>query len=318
MSTASAAPAPVDGGGKDDELLTGMALLLARLKRSESAESVAEGLAFQPGSTDVFITTYPKCGTTWCSFIAHTLRSRGDLDFDEITSVVPWTILAKDCGLDLTAAQPFQPRLYKSHEDYHTVPKGGKYIYVARHPSKVFASLYPFLLSFAQVPQSSIPLEEFFEKRVIRDPSYGGIWAHYLSFYQERHNPNVLWLFYEDLIEDLPKCVETMATFMGIALDGDDELRALTLKHAAFDFMKEHEQLFDDHIVFNACKVRMGLGQDVQTASTKVSTAGQHKVQLTADMHKQLDEKWTQIFHAASGIASYEDLRKELSPLTRR
>lgn len=297
-----------------------MQLLLERLKKSESPESVAEGLAFQPRPSDVFITTYPKCGTTWVSFIAHTLRSKGDMNFDEITRVVPWTILAKDCELDLTAEQSFQPRLYKSHEDYAQVPKNGRYIYVARNPTKVFQSLYPFLLSVAQVPEEAVPFEEFFEKRVIRDPSYGGIWSHFLSFYNERHNPNVLWLFYEDLIEDLPKCVDVIANFMGIPLEGEEadaSLRDLTLKHASFEFMKEHETLFNDSIVFNASKRRMGLDDTTATASTKVNTGGKNRVILTEEMLAALDTKWAQVFTAATGVGSYEELRSELSVLKR-
>ena len=40
------------------------------------------------------------------------------MDFGEITEVVPWDILAKDCGQDLDADQPCEPRLFKSHEPW--------------------------------------------------------------------------------------------------------------------------------------------------------------------------------------------------------
>jgi hypothetical protein len=59
--------------------------VLRRNSLMVDAESVRIGLSFKPGPTDVFITTYPKCGTTWVSFIVHSLRSRGQyLDFEEI------------------------------------------------------------------------------------------------------------------------------------------------------------------------------------------------------------------------------------------
>ena len=69
--------------------------------------SVAAGRAgaFSPKATDVFITTYPKCGTTWMTQICHMLRTNCDMDFGEITEVVPWDILALDCGQRLDAPQ---------------------------------------------------------------------------------------------------------------------------------------------------------------------------------------------------------------------
>ena len=54
--------------------------------RADSSESVNRGLAYEAQPTDVFIATYPKCGTTWLQQILHTLRTGGDLDFAEITA----------------------------------------------------------------------------------------------------------------------------------------------------------------------------------------------------------------------------------------
>ena len=52
-------------------------------------EGRERGLAYVPDSTDVFISPYAKCGTTWMQQIVHGLRSCGDMDFSEITQVVP-------------------------------------------------------------------------------------------------------------------------------------------------------------------------------------------------------------------------------------
>jgi hypothetical protein len=96
--------------------------LFARLSKMTSDESRAHGLSFIPQPSDIFITTYPKCGTTWVTFIAHCLRTRGDENFDEITQVVPWTIVALDCKQDLNHPQIASPRLFKvciiSHKGY--------------------------------------------------------------------------------------------------------------------------------------------------------------------------------------------------------
>jgi len=62
------------------------------------------------------------------------------------------------------------------------------------------------------------------------------IWDHYLSFIEQRDNPNVLWVFYEDLLQDREKCIIKIAEFAGIPLD--DELKAIVMEQSAFQFMK--------------------------------------------------------------------------------
>lgn len=46
-----------------------------------------KGHQFQPGPEDVFIVSPPKCGTTWVCQIVQSLRSRGDMSFEEINLV---------------------------------------------------------------------------------------------------------------------------------------------------------------------------------------------------------------------------------------
>jgi len=130
---------------------TGIEKLRFRLSHIGTEESSKIGLEFSPKPEDVFITTFPKCGTTWVSLILHSLRSRGNMDFCEITEVVPWTIMAQSCNQNLNDPQMYCPRLFKSHEDYLSVPKGGKYVYVVRNPPEVIVSYYEFLQNVAKV-----------------------------------------------------------------------------------------------------------------------------------------------------------------------
>ena len=66
---------------------------MKRLKGTQTEESKRIGLAFNPQSNDVFITTFPKTGTTWVTMMLHSLRSRGDMNFEEITEVLVVCIL---------------------------------------------------------------------------------------------------------------------------------------------------------------------------------------------------------------------------------
>jgi hypothetical protein len=115
-------------------------LMSARNRHMHSTHSVEYGRSFRPRPSDVFVVTYPKCGTTWVTQICHALRTNANMNFGEITEVCPWDILAKDCKQDLDDDQVASPRVFKSHESYASVAKGGKYIYVARDPGDAFFS----------------------------------------------------------------------------------------------------------------------------------------------------------------------------------
>ena len=65
-----------------------------------STEGYRAGLEFVPRLSDVIIAPYAKCGTTWLQQMVHSLRTGGDLDFDDISRVVPWIETAGDLGID--------------------------------------------------------------------------------------------------------------------------------------------------------------------------------------------------------------------------
>lgn len=97
-------------------------------------ESRARGYNFKPSPQDIMLSTGAKSGTTWVQQICHGLRSGGDMNFDEISLVIPCLEMAHDYGYsDLQAPQPYNPRMYKTHFWYRDTPKGaGKYIVVVR------------------------------------------------------------------------------------------------------------------------------------------------------------------------------------------
>lgn len=270
--------------------------IFSRLGLMTTPESKNAGLAFQPSNDDVFIVTYPKCGTTWVSFIAHCLRTRGDTNFGEITEVVPWTICALDCGQNLNDVQVALPRLFKSHESYDDVPKGGKYIYVVRNPEDVCLSFYNFLLSYAQVDPASVSIEDFTTHLFAgRGSNSGRIWEHYLSFYERKDDSNVLWIFYENILINPEKEIERIAAFMNISLDG--ELREMVLAQSSLSFMKKISSKFDDHFVFDACKSRMGFPPEATVSVGKVhkGVADAGKTSLSVEILRTLKDEWEKV-----------------------
>src|SRR6476620_10468462 len=115
-----------------------------RMAAFVSPEGYAAGLAFVPRPTDVVIAPFAKCGTTWLQQMVHSLRTGGDLDFDDVSRVVPWIETAQDLGLDLDAEQRGEPRAFKSHLSYDQVPADARYIVSIRDPRDALVSAYRF------------------------------------------------------------------------------------------------------------------------------------------------------------------------------
>jgi Sulfotransferase domain. len=156
-----------------------------------AASSEAGPTGFSTRPSDVFIVTYPKCGTTWVTQILHQLRTHGDMSFGEITEVVPWDILAQDCGQDLNADQVAEPRVFKSHEPANKIARGARYIVVGREPRDALVSFHHFLPSFAGLPPGSVTIDEFTDGIFAGMSHSGYIWDFLCGWWRRRHEPEV-------------------------------------------------------------------------------------------------------------------------------
>ena len=85
--------------------VTSLEELNAKIELMFVKEEIEEGLKLKLRPTEVVITPFAKCGTTWIQQIVHTLRTRGDTDFDDISRVGSWIETAASLGLNLDAEQ---------------------------------------------------------------------------------------------------------------------------------------------------------------------------------------------------------------------
>ena len=283
--------------------------ILAKFENFRTPEGEAHGLAYQPDSTDVFIVTPAKCGTTWMQQIVHGVRTRGSMDFDEITRVVPWIEMAKDMGIDIYAPQAAKPRAFKTHRNLNDLPRGGKYISVIRDPKDAMLSLYRFFEGWI-FEKGSISLEEFALQFYIGTDGRG-YWDHIHALWDRRNDPDVLPLCYENMKQDLSSAVETVADFMGIELD--DELKDVVVKQSDFKFMNEHNHKFDDHIVRETRNAICNIPPDGTTSKVKNGNVGESKLHVSQEVLDTFDRIWQEEITATIGVISYEDLRNQLA-----
>jgi hypothetical protein len=238
--------------------------------------------------------------------IVHGLRTRGSMDFDEICRVVPWINMAHDVGIEIHAPQVARPRAFKTHSTLDEAPKGAKYITVVRDPCDALLSEYHFFEGMF-FEQGSVTLEEFARGYMIprRD-----IWRHVLSFWDRRDDEDVLPLCYENIKTDLPRTIEEVAKFIGVPVD--DELRRIVLRQSDIDFMREHKEQFEDHLIRQARSVAMRLPPGGRLDKVRNGRIGESKDLVPDEIKRELDEVWRQEITAKIGLTSYEDLRKEL------
>jgi hypothetical protein len=285
---------------------TSISELEAIFENFRTPEGETRGLAYQPEPSDVFVVTPAKCGTTWMQQIVHGLRTRGSMDFDEITRVVPWIEMARDMNIDIRKPQVANPKAFKTHRTLDVVPQGGKYICVVRDPKDAMLSLYRFFEGWV-MERDSIPLRDFALDYYVSGKNY---WDHIKPLWKRRHDRNVLALCYENMIEDLPGTVERVADFMEINLD--NELKELVTRQSDFHFMKEHNHQFDDHLVREARNRVCHIPSDGTTSKVKNGKVGASRSELSEDVRATFDTVWNERVTSEIGLRSYDDLRKEL------
>jgi len=267
-------------------------------------------LDLQPRATDIIVATYRKCGTTWMLQIAHQLRTRGSMDFADISQVIPWLEVCSQIGREVDVDQVANPRVFKSHLPWEALPAGGKFICVLRDPGDALVSLYHFF-NGAALPLDCFDLDTFARLMfLVPDPSHGFYWHHVRSFWSRRHDPNVLLCCYEDMKRDLPSEVRRVASFMGLA--GDEERIAIATEHASFAFMKQHKAKFDELAPSLALRKLRGLSVDGWKDKVRSGRTGDSLTALSPALRTELRDAWQREIAEPLGIGSYEELRERL------
>ncbi|XP_066020272.1 amine sulfotransferase isoform X2 [Pocillopora verrucosa] len=203
---------------------------------------------FQTKPDDVFIVSYPKSGTTWVQEIVWQIYHDGEISHKVLGDRILYiekALLPESTHLDIKSMP--SPRLFKSHLSYDAIPKSTdeakttcKYIYVARNPKDAAVSSYKFMGSFGTNGMNA-PWE-FYAKLFIEGKIYNKWSDHVLGWWKHRHDPNVLFLKYEDLQKDLQSNVRMISKFLNKPLS--EEVISLITEQCTFKGMMKNVQSF--------------------------------------------------------------------------
>jgi aryl sulfotransferase len=207
---------------------------------------------------DIVISTYAKSGTTWLQQIISQLIFNGQEDL-EVAQMSPWIDLRvppKEVKLPEVESQKHR-RFIKTHLPVDALvfsPKA-KYIYIGRDGRDVVWSMYNHHANANDFWYQALndtpgrvgpPIEkptddivQYYNDWLDKDGfPFWSFWDNIRSWWEIRNLPNVHFIHFAKLKEDMPREIKKVAEFLDIPIDPakwEDILR-----HCSFDYMKRN------------------------------------------------------------------------------
>lgn len=170
-------------------------------------KSVRDAKAMMPRDDDVFVCTYPKCGTTWVQHICAQLLHENygpEVGSGAIPELCKTSPMIERMGAEF-AENIVSPRILKTHFAWYNLPKNpnAKYIYCVRNPKDCLTSYYFHNQNFKIYNFEDGDFNNFFELYMSDKIAFGNYYWHLLSWLPHVNDGNVLFLRYEDMCADM-------------------------------------------------------------------------------------------------------------------
>ncbi|XP_074646258.1 sulfotransferase 1C4-like [Tubulanus polymorphus] len=208
---------------------------------------------------DCFVVSYPKTGTTLTRHTLFLICNDGDL---EVTKQKPICERVLYLGADEHFAKIeslSRPRLMQIHFPFEMFPiqameKNAKVIYVMRNPKDTLVSYYHYYRSCKSLGNFPGTWDDFFQLFLNKKLVHGYFYDHVLSWWNQRHRDNILFLKYEDMVTDPKSNILKICTFLGKTLSADkiDDI----IKQTSFESMRDNpttnnsQSKFQDNKIF--------------------------------------------------------------------
>jgi len=228
---------------------------------------------------DVWISSFPKCGTTWTQEmvwnIVHNLdfKTARAVTLDERVPFLELSALSEPDNLEGAeeVAGTFSmdsmdqvknlksPRVIKTHLSIDMLPeqvlqKKAKIIYVTRNPRDAVVSFY----NHWRILENYTGTFEVFLSAFLADVCgyYTPFIQHVLGYWNKKNDVKMLFLTYEEMKADLPKVIKRVADFLAKSLT-DEEVSTLA-DHLSFKNMSNNAAVNKEDVVEFAIKLHGG------------------------------------------------------------
>ncbi|KAM4570773.1 cytosolic sulfotransferase 2-like [Fundulus diaphanus] len=207
--------------------------------------------SFKARPDDIVLVSYPKAGNTWVSYILDLLyfsRTSPDrqnsVPLHERVPFLEISIPGFPSGVDeLNSINSF-PRIIKTHLPVQFLPQSfweqnSKIIYVARNAKDTVVSYFHFDRMNKAQPEPgdwSSYLQRFMEGKMV----FGSWHDHVQGWWEKRKSrSNILYLLYEDLIEDTERELSRLCSFLELSPSTD--LKKEVEEKSLFSNMKHNK-----------------------------------------------------------------------------
>ncbi|XP_060545065.1 amine sulfotransferase-like [Pantherophis guttatus] len=245
---------------------------LMKLDFLEAAEDL------ETRDSDIFVITYPKSGTLWTQNIVCFILYEGHRNGTENICISHRCVSIEYNIHNVDITQMPSPRVIASHLPYYLVPKKlrakkGKVIYVYRNPKDVLVSFFHYCNSFRILGNSS-NLEEYMQSFLSGNVIGSLVFNHVKDWYTHQNEFNILFLCYEEMIQDLRGTVLKICKFIGKELSSqevDKVVEMSTFKNMKADpranLVKTYEECFGQKNVKHIRKGTVGDWKNIMTVS---------------------------------------------------
>ncbi len=258
-------------------------------------EGFRSSLKYEAKDEDLFIVTYPKCGTTWTQHIIYLILNDGKpLSPDQQLNVIFPHL--EEVGKEFVEANAVIRdgyRLIKTHLMYDMVPqnKKAKYIFVTRNPKDCVVSFYHHTVGFPRhYDFADGKFDTYFDLFLKGEVDHGDYFDFTRQAMNHKDDPNVLFLRYEHGRANPREYVLQIAKFLNEdiypvkLLEDNERLLNLVLEHSSLDSMKKDPTRW--------CSDRSGY----QPFIRRGSTGGWNEllsVEQAGKLQKRLDDLFT-------------------------
>jgi hypothetical protein len=128
-----------------------------------------------------------------------------------------------------------------------------------------------------------------------------------MSWWEHRNDSNVLFLFFEDMKDDLENAVRKVAAFIGIE---DEERIKKAVEMSSFEYMKVNQAKFTETRVARCRNEACGVTWDADLPIKVVTGSATKGRELMDDESKEMiQRKWLEVVAKQTGFQDYNDLR---------
>ncbi|CAE8614923.1 unnamed protein product, partial [Polarella glacialis] len=240
--------------GRHQEALA-MCEKLCGLDPASTFLALREVFCCKPG--DVFVVTFPRCGTTWMVQIAVSCIFGAAADYDAHAVFVEGGVASSASFVRALDELP-APRVLKTHApaDMHPglerkseseLQKNGKVVYVVRNPKDALVSLRHHHANNASIGWNG-SWDEWVDQWLAgkRSEEYGGTYFDHVKGWwrlAKLHPDRVRVVYFEDIKANMTKEVAAVASFIGRTLPSEELDQVCT--RCTFEAMKGRHSVDD-------------------------------------------------------------------------